>query len=202
MGLEIVKQGKLLYHLTKLKNLPSIIEHGLLSRADLEKQSLQFADVANHDILEGRKTMNLENYVPFHFHPYSAFDIAVQNKYLSDAMIYICIKREYAKEHNFKILPCHPLSAKDNDIILYDYEEGFKIINWDIMAEVGSKAENAKNIKMAECLSDSVIPFSDFHCITVSDEKYKNGIIKVLNKIGQTFNPPYIDVQERWFDIQ
>lgn len=48
-------------------------------------------------------------------------------------MMYICISRELARRNNFKILPKHPLSLENCQ--LYDYEEGFKRIDWDTMAK-------------------------------------------------------------------
>lgn len=38
MGIETAKTGKLLYHLTKLENLESIIENGLLPRKEVINQ--------------------------------------------------------------------------------------------------------------------------------------------------------------------
>lgn len=71
-----IKDGKLLYHLTKLKNLDSIIKNGLLSRNELISKNIDFSDVANKDIIEKRK--NINDYIPFHFHQDSAFDVYVK----------------------------------------------------------------------------------------------------------------------------
>ena len=51
MGIETAKTGKLLYHLTKLENLESIIENGLLPRNEVIKQRIKFGDIANADII-------------------------------------------------------------------------------------------------------------------------------------------------------
>ena len=42
MGLETAKDGKLLYHLTELKNLESIVKIGLRSRRKLISEQLPF----------------------------------------------------------------------------------------------------------------------------------------------------------------
>ena len=55
-----IKYGKLLYHLTKLSNLDSIIENGLVSRKILEDKAVTFADVADHDIMDKRKRFGLD----------------------------------------------------------------------------------------------------------------------------------------------
>ena len=73
-----IQSGQLLYHLTKLSNLDSIIEHGLVSRGILERNGAAFADVADPEIMRKRKEFGLDTYIPFHFHPYSSFDVAVK----------------------------------------------------------------------------------------------------------------------------
>ena len=56
-----IKDGRLLYHQTELKNLQSILETGLLSRAMLTSQNLPFRDVADPQIIEGRVVEGWDN---------------------------------------------------------------------------------------------------------------------------------------------
>lgn len=72
-----IRGKKLLYHLTHIDNLDSIIENGLLSRNQAIQRGLLNKDIANHDILESRQLNHLDDYVLFHFSPYTAFDNAV-----------------------------------------------------------------------------------------------------------------------------
>ena len=58
-----IKKQSLIYHLTSLENVPSILDQGLLPRSELTR----FTDVADGDILSSREGLNLQNYVPFHF---------------------------------------------------------------------------------------------------------------------------------------
>lgn len=51
MGIETAKTGKMLYHLTKLDNLESIIENGLLPRKMVIDRKINFGDIANADII-------------------------------------------------------------------------------------------------------------------------------------------------------
>ena len=73
MGLKDAKEGKLLYHLTELKNLESIIDFGLVPRKILRENTVTFGDVADPEIIRKRESLGLDGYIPFHFHPYSAF---------------------------------------------------------------------------------------------------------------------------------
>jgi hypothetical protein len=47
MGIENARNGKLLYHLTRLYNLDSILENGLLSRKTVKDNNMRFSDVAD-----------------------------------------------------------------------------------------------------------------------------------------------------------
>lgn len=67
-----------LYHITSIKNLDSILKHGLLSRQELVSKGIIFHDVANKDILSIRSRIfikyketirRLNEYVPLFFAP-------------------------------------------------------------------------------------------------------------------------------------
>lgn len=197
MGLENVKSGKLLYHLTELKNLESIIRFGLIPRKVLLENTVTFEDIANLEIIVKRERLGLDEYIPFHFHPYTAFDLAVKKQHANDEMMYICIRRELARRNNFKVLPKHPLSLEDCQ--LYDYEEGFKRIDWDTMAKVGLTDPDSKQTKMAECLSAKVIPVDCFQCFYVPSEQSKEFAENTLRAYGIKFPPPFVNVMPQWF---
>ena len=197
MGLDTVKEGKLLYHLTELKNIESIIAKGLLPRRCLKDGNLGFEDVADPQIIDKRVSLGLDGYIPFHFHPYSAFDVAVKNTYANEKFVYICINRALAQCHNFKILVKHPLSQ--NDCVLYDYEEGVAKIDWERMRITGTTDEYSRNVKMAECITEKCIPAELFQCIYVPDLETKTYIEQLFRNRGITEQPPYVDIQEKWF---
>ncbi|MDI9208579.1 DUF4433 domain-containing protein [Clostridium butyricum] len=198
MGIENAKQGKLIYHLTKLENLDSILENGLLSRKTDKNNNMSFSDVADKTIIKKRKGLGLNKYVPFHFHPYSSFDVAVKNAFLEDELIYICVSRKTAIKNDFKILPMHPLS-KDQSYELFDYDEGFDKIEWEILQHAGLTDKRSRNIKMAECLSNDVVPFEDFRCIYVRNHKVKKKVEEKIEEHGLEYNPPFIYVQKCFF---
>lgn len=59
-----IRNQQFVYHLTSIENVPSILRNGLLPRSHLEGR---FADVADPQIIEGRREMALEQFVPFHW---------------------------------------------------------------------------------------------------------------------------------------
>lgn len=191
-----IQSGKLLYHLTKLDNLDSIIENRLASRKILIENDVLFGDVADPQIMDKRTEFGLDKYIPFHFHPYSSFDVAVKNGHSGDEFIYICIQRSLAKQNNFLILPKHPLSI--DEVNLFDYDEGIAEIDWDSMEESSTKSDYIKNVRMAECLTDKLIPISCFHSIAVRNETVKK---IVTNKISFVRgDKPYVDIQP-WLNV-
>lgn len=190
-----IKDGKLLYHLTKLTNLDSILEHGLVSRKLVKDNDVHFHDIADQEIISKRTELGLDDYTPFHFHPYSSFDVAVKSTNADEEFVYICITRELAKYNKFKILPKHPLT--NEEYRLYDYEEGFNAIDWDTMHTPGTEDRFTKNVKMAECLTNLVVPAKLFHCIYVKDEVTKAVVKEKLKSKGINNTPPFVD-SGRW----
>ena len=194
MGLEGVRDKKLLYHLTKLDNMEMIINYGLLPRRFLLEQNMLFGDVADPRIISKREELGLDKYTPFHFHPYS---VAVKNTYSTDEFVYICIRRALAEFNNFKILIKHPLSQQE--CILYNYADGMKNIDWDTMERAGETDEYSRNVKMAECLIDKCIPAELFQCVYVKDIETQQYIEELFENKGILEQPPYVSIQSKWF---
>ena len=173
-------QGKLLYHITHIDNMQSILELGLLSRSELEKKGIvDFIDIADPEILSKRSNYKevLSKYVLFHFYAKNPFDGAVCKKYGSENMVIITIDRELHKENDFFIIPSHPLDSDTPDI--YPYHEGFCKIRWDILdREVGRDYRDSeiKKACMAECVMEYTIPPNIFRYIFVNNEKAKDRI--------------------------
>jgi hypothetical protein len=197
MGIETAKDGKLLYHLTKLDNLQSIIVNRLVPRRALLDNGMIFDDVANADIISKRTQLGLDIYTPFHFHPYSSFDVAVKHANPDDEFIYICITRHSAKHNNFKILPRHPLSIEE--CVLLDYDTGFSQIDWPVLTQKGLIDDYSKHVKMAECLTELAIPANFFKSIAVKSEETKQVVLEILRQNGITSTPPHVNVQRYWF---
>ncbi len=196
MGMQDIRDGKLLYHLTRLDNFDSILEKGLLSRRFVKDNRISFYDVADSEIITKRTLLSLDDYIPFHFHPYSSFDVAVKSTYSDTEFIYICITRDLARLNKFKILPKHPLSIEECKLL--DYDEGFNKIDWNTMHTLGTNDEYTKHVKMAECLTNLIIPVTFFKCIYVKSDKTKTDIIKKLKQKNIQVPPPFVQVQ-KWF---
>ncbi|MGE6370834.1 DarT ssDNA thymidine ADP-ribosyltransferase family protein [Planococcus kocurii] len=196
MAIGNTKEGKLLYHLTRLSNLDSILEHGLVSRKLVKDNEVAFFDIADQEIISKRGELGLDEYTPFHFHPYSSFDVAVKSTNANEEFIYICITRELAKDNNFKVLPRHPLN-NENNYQLYDYVEGFGAIDWETMHKLGTENRYAKSVKMAECLTPLVVPAKLFQCIYVKSDETSSLVMEKLKSHRINGRPPFVNVG-RW----
>ncbi len=198
MGIENVKNQKLLYHLTQVDNFQSIVHNGMLPRKTIIENHVHFSNVANMDIINKRTELGLDAFTPFHFHPYSAFDVAVKNTYDAQRMMYMCIKRSLARDKAFKILPKHPLSLEE--CVLYDYDEGVDLIDWDTMTTKNLNSDYAKEVKMAECLTDLVIPINWFSQLYVPSEEVKDELKEIMELEDILENDqPNINVLPVWF---
>ena len=197
---EPIRDKKLLYHLTHIDNLQSIIQNGLLSRNMLNWQQTDFFDVANSDIIRKRGPI-LGDYIPFHFHQRSYFDYAVNAVYGWENLIYLCITREYARQNNFKIIPTHPLGRIIQKQSMMDYDEGFDAIDWEKMECEYSKMmeceesdrREIQQVRMAECLTDKDIPFKNLFCIFYLTFDQKCKIVSVLQSMRIPYPWPYIN---------
>src|SRR5690606_19960566 len=123
-----IQNGRWIYHLSSTRNLESIIKNGLLSRDALSKKNSNFHDVADQEILNGRSTLKLEQYVRFHFFARNPFDGRVQMGRKSESFFYACVNRTVARNEGYYILPSHPLANEQPKI--YPYDEGFDKIDW------------------------------------------------------------------------
>lgn len=187
-----IKNQKLLYHLTSLDNLESILLYGLLARTYID----DFDDVADVEIIDFREKTNLTQYIPFHFFAKNPFDGRVQKNYPGKEFIYICVSRDFAKRNNFKIIPRHPNSM--TNLTLYDYSEGYEIIEWDIMDRRDYSDRNCRQICMAECLSLSRINPQDFSHVFVRTNDIEEFIREQCMQILDSC-PFYINVNPYMF---
>jgi hypothetical protein len=185
-----IKNLKLLYHLTCIDNLESILEHRLLPRSRIEN----YVDVADQGIIESRAKLGLEDYVPFHFFGGSPFDGSVQLGHPDKDFVLITVQRIRAESLNWKVLSRHPLA--DEEIELLDYSDGIAAIDWDKMDERDYRDDDSKSICMAECLSPKkVLPKRFFNCYVANIDDQK----MVLNALKAAGYAKHVNINEGMF---
>ncbi|HDS1817171.1 TPA: DUF4433 domain-containing protein [Pseudomonas putida] len=160
-----IKDQFFVYHLTSVENLDGIFTEGLKPRASL----INFTDVADSEILNKRKALKLDHYVPFHWFAANPFDGRVQLDRPQSKFVLISVYRSFARQNHWKIIPRHPLA--NDEIELLDYPEGFEAINWALMNTRDYQNAECKSVCMAECLSPSAVLPQDFSRIYVPTEE-------------------------------
>lgn len=173
-----IKTQKLIYHLTCIDNLASILDRGIQPRSALSG----YVDVADGEIIESRQKLELENYVPFHFFGGNPFDGRVQKDHPDKEFVLITVRRRHAMAQNWQIIPRHPLA--DEDLELLDYDKGFDAIDWGQMNARDYRDDLSKSVCMAECLSpDVVLPERFFSCY-VANSKSQKTVLQALKSAG------------------
>ena len=175
-------EGKLLYHMTRLENMPSILEFGLIPRKQLEQKrnilGISFTDIADHGILAGREEFSipLSDYVPFHFFAKNPFDGKVCRIYGAENMVIITIYRDSPRNPTFRVIPTHPLDRSEPKI--YPYAEGLQKINWPVLDSDyrDYHDDEVKKQCMAECLVPKGVSPEEFAVIYVYHDKARREI--------------------------
>lgn len=79
--------------------------------------------------------------------------------------VYIAVNREYAKTHDFKIIPNHPMSSfEKSHIQMCTYAEGFELIDWKTMDERDYHDNYCKEVCMSECLCKGKLDIHQLIC--------------------------------------
>lgn len=185
-----IRAKKLIYHLTSLENLPSILARGLLPRAMVP----EFVDVADPDIISDRKRLQLEQCVPFHFFAKNPFDGRVQRDHPRKRFALISVRRDVARANRWKIIPKHPLAG---DVIqVHEFDAGIDAIDWEAMNRRDYADQNSKCVCMAECISPGPLPPNLFQAIYVKDDASVASVRALLVGTGLS---PFVDAAPAMF---
>jgi len=189
-----VSQQKLLWHLTAFDNLESILKNRLLARNHVRK----FIDVADQEIIQKRDRFGLGDYVPFHFFQGNPFDGNVLKANSDKKFCFIVLQRDLAKSKGYKILPKHPLSSEE--LVTYDYDDGMRMIDWELVDKRDYSNQECKVACMAECLAPGCVKPNDFFAIKVQTESDKQIVEHFSNSLLKNFSY-HIDVEPYCFKV-
>ena len=190
------KDGKLLYHLTHVDNIASVLENGLQPRANLNAGD--FKDTADPNIIEERKSYKdgLSHYIPFHFFVKNPYDGAVCKTEGSENMAIIAIQRPEDCFNGYYIVPNHPLSGNPD---FFPYQEGFKKVRWDLIDERDYSDPEVKQACLAECDVDHPIDPQNFAFIYVKNETVGNKVRDLCKSAGFEKLAPKVQVNPYMF---
>lgn len=149
-----------IFHMVHVKNLPSIIEHDLLSH-NLAHKTLDFKveDISNQDVNSRREQFH--DYVPFYFNPRNAMLYSTQSRFSDNIIILGFELKKFFK------------------YFLEKYATGdgnFKFSNGNLARDVTDVTENIKQV-----CDDNFLDFSDvFQISWYENEEIKS---KMMSEI-------------------
>ena len=165
IGIRNIRDKKLLYHLVRLEDVEQILKEGLCPNQ-------QIGD---------------KKYVEFVFHAYTSEALKEQREHPQTTYAYLCITREYAAAHGYRISTGQQL---------YSYEDGISHIDWEAMEE--QIASNQKS--EVYCVTEKTVPYPEISYIYLPNEESAAQLRQLLEKAGgQTPKEAVITVNKRMF---
>jgi hypothetical protein len=184
------KDMRQVFHLTDLRNLPGIVQHGVLARAELRRRSLGYSDVADRQILDGRARLGLHEWVPFHFFPKNPYDYRVKHDHPDSTFVVIAVHRHTAATSGWSVLPRHPLAGSAVAKLL-PWDAGLRAIDWRRMTPEGRDYadQECRLVCMAEALCRTRVPPEHIAAVYVRDARTHAAVLAVVQgRIGAHVN--------------
>jgi len=182
---------KSLFYITHINNLPSMLQHGILSHRQVSVQGVPFTPVYNPEIVanrEGRLTpdkKSLWDYANVYFQPRNPMLYKVLNEADKKDVVILGIKPQILDTKGAFISlgnAAHSLSP------LVDVKTGLQNINgeyWQIINSDWWKTEDGTKRKiMAECLIPNGILPAEIHSVYVFSAKVAEKIRPVLSELS------------------
>lgn len=184
-------QWRYFFHFTDIRNLESILEHGLLCTNKKKELGIQHQDIANASIQVRRASMEVpcgckgkvHDYVPFYFSSLNPMLLGVINSKNQDQpfIIYLCLKIQ--KIETLNAIFTDASANTDIPPTFYDDVADLNKINWDLVdSKKWSFSEEDRHKKMAEVLIYEKVDISDIDCIVVYNNGIKQNVQKILTK--------------------
>jgi len=187
-------KGRFIYHFTSINNLESIIVDGLLSTNQKIENGVDHENIANNEIQERRKTMNVScgpqgivhDYVPFYFAKRTPMLLnIVKSKNIDQIdIIYLAIPIEKIMDSDAVFSDASANTAIPPNF--YDNPNDLSNLNWNIIDSWrwSYHDDDERHQKMAEVLIHKKIEITDISHIVVWNKNFKNHIKGVLKDSG------------------
>ena len=182
------------FHFTDIRNLESIIKHGLLCTNVKNKMEIGHHDIANENIQNRRAEMDVtcgnggkvHDYVPFYFSSRNPMLLSVLMQKNQDQpfIIYFCLKLTRMEEYNAVFTNASANTAVP-PIFYTDYKNLDKL-DWDLIKnhKWSGYTDDEKHQKMAEVLIHEKCPIEAVDKILVFNNSVKQKVQKILAEHG------------------
>lgn len=202
-----------LLHFTHLSNLPTIVEHGLLSDARAQG-TVATVDVGKPEIKTYRREQPVvvppggvvADYVPFYFAPRSPMMYVIHRGAVpglqggSDMLVYLTTTVERLVETGSKLVV-----TDRNAVLGYaeqtdDVDRIDEIVDWDLMASMfwndTPEEPDRKERRMAECLAHGSVPWPAIDGIVA---RSADRAAEVASLVADVSDPPPITPEGDWY---
>lgn len=184
---------KSLYYITHIENLPSILQHGILSHRQVTEQQVTFRPIYNAEIVANREKRqtpdgkSLWEYANVYFQPRNPMLYKVLNETGKKNVVILGVKpRVLETKGAFIALGNAAHSLSD----LVDVQNGLRIISskefWPVIHSDWWKPEDGSKRKiMAECLLPDVVPAEAIHSVFVSSPSVAETVRGILANLAR-----------------
>ncbi|MFH2069641.1 MAG: DarT ssDNA thymidine ADP-ribosyltransferase family protein [Elusimicrobiota bacterium] len=184
------KEIKQLYYITNVKNIPSILEKGILSHRNVLNEKIEYHAIYDENIISNREKCIVENqktlwdYANLYFQPRNPMLYRVIcNVSKVEDIVVLAIDHSIMSEFGVMISDGNAASYQSN---ITEVAVGLKDINSKtIRTEWWNDADGSKRRIMAECLVPEKIPpqyIISIYCASYSIKENLQNIVKQYNE--------------------
>ncbi|PIC58307.1 hypothetical protein CSV80_05775 [Sporosarcina sp. P12(2017)] len=200
-GVTDVASNQLLYHMTHITNLPSILKcGGLQSHAVMQMNQLKHQDIANQDVQARRdrikipvgKGGTLHDYVPFYFAPRSPMLYYLHKQHLQqEDVVYFMTSIASIQVHalDFVFTDAHAIRRLTKFFTdpIHLNQIDWKVMTSDYWHDIDEDMSR-KARRQAEFLIHEAVPLSACLGFAVFNERAKEKLEKMLQDAGSTLS--------------
>ncbi len=173
---------KSLFYITHVENVPSILQHGILSHAMMESRNLRYTCIYDAAIVSNRKNKgtpergSLWEYANLYFQPRNPMMYRVSHEKATKDLAVIGVKPGVMQLPHVMITDGNAASKPTR---FFRVAEGLKVIEgqWSaIQAAYWNDVDGSKRKIMAECLVPDQVSREQIHTVFVSDHDTKKRV--------------------------
>ena len=185
---------KVLFYITHINNLPSIIEHGILSHAEVETRNLEYTPIYDSDIVSSRANTNVDgsktlwNFANLYFQPRNAMLYRVLHEKGDSELAIVAVHSTVSTQEGV-FISTENAASEDSEILAR--EEGWERVqaDWQIIDnEWWNSSDGSKRIMMAECLVPECVAPEYIHSIYVANYRVAE-LVRQMRGIPTTVIP-------------
>ncbi len=199
------KTPRSLYYITHIKNLPSIVEKGILSHELVEREGIDFTPIYDRQIVGNRKNKTVDGkslwrFANFFFQPRNPMLYRVVREKGCDNIAIVAVRRKLMYMEDVYVTDGNAASSGTRFYVGTDVRQMIQKIYQEIAEkERWSDVDYSKRKIMAECLVPERVPPEDIESVYVCDHSTQEKVKSLLGDDHLDVIPePYIFFEPDW----